>query len=291
MPELPFIQVLVDNLAPRITGRTIRHVHLASPSVLKTVEPPLSETQGRAIERVRRTGKLILLDLDGGLSVAFHLMRNGRLQVAPARVSGQRSPRPSKDVALIMMLDDDQELRFVEIGPKKRAALYVLPADGMFEREPLQGLGLDPLSDEFTPDRLKDMLAQDAGQLKHFLTLQRYITGIGNAFSDEILWAARLSPFVRASKLAPEEIATLYQGIRATLIRGLQEHRQAFTGNLPTKEPLQLLRVHRHGGEPCPRCGTKIAQVAYAEKETYYCPSCQTGGKVYADRRLSRLLK
>lgn len=291
MPELPFIQVLVENLAARITGRTVQHVHLASPSVLKTVEPPLSEAQGRSIETVRRTGKLILLDLNNGLSVAFHLMRNGRLQVGPARGSGQRSPRPSKDVAVIMTLDDRQELRFVEIGPKKHAALYVLPTEGILKREPLAGLGIDPLSDEFTQNRLKEMLALDSGQLKHFLTLQRYITGIGNAFSDEILWEAKLSPFVRASKLRPEETATLYRGIRATLMRGLEEHRRAFADNLPTKEPVQLLRVHRHGGEPCPRCGTKIAEVAYAERETYYCPSCQTAGKVYADRRMSRLLK
>lgn len=290
MPELPFIQVLVENLAARITGRTVQHVHLVSPSVLKTVEPPLSEAQGRSIETVRRTGKLILLDLNDGLSVAFHLMLNGRLQLHAAR-GARRAKRLSKDVAVIMTLDDHQELRFVEIGPKKRAALYVLPTEGIMKREPLAGLGIDPLSDEFTPDRLKEMLALDSGQLKHFLTLQRYITGIGNAFSDEILWEAKLSPFVRASKLGPEETATLYRGIRATLIRGLEEHRRVLMGNLPTKEPVQLLRVHRHGGEPCPRCGTKIAEVAYAERETYYCPSCQTAGKVYADRRMSRLFK
>lgn len=291
MPELPFIQVLVEHLASLLTGRTITHLHLASPSVLKTFEPPLSEARGRSIDLVRRAGKFILLDLSGGLSIAVHLMRNGRLRVGPTRVRGQRAPRLSKDVAFIMTLDDDREVRFVEIGPKKRAALYVLPTDGMLEREPLLGLGLDPLGDEFTPDRLKGMLALDSGQLKHFLTLQRYITGIGNAFSDEILWEAQLSPFVRASKLTPEEIAALYQGIRATLTRGLEEHRQEFEDHGPTKEPVKLLRVHRHGGEPCPRCGTKIAQVAYAERETYYCPSCQTGGKVYADRRLSRLLR
>jgi formamidopyrimidine-DNA glycosylase len=291
MPELPFIQVLVENLSSLIIGRTIQHVHLTSPSVLKTFEPPLSEVSGRSVETVRRAGKLIILDLNGGLSIVFHLMKNGRLQIRPARERGQRVQRPSKDVGLIVTLDDGRELRFVEIGPKKRAALYVLRTEGMSERDPLEGLGVDPCSDQFTAGRLTDMLASDTGQLKHFLTLQRYITGIGNAFSDEILWEAYLSPFVRTTKLTPDEITRLYRGIRSTLDRGLDEHRLEFGTDLPVKESLRLLRVHRHGGEPCPRCGTKIAQVAFAEKETYYCPTCQTGGKVYADRRLSRLLK
>lgn len=214
MPELPFIQVLVENLAPLLTGRTIDHVHLASPSVLKTFEPALSEAAGRSVDTVRREGKLIILDLNDGLSIVFHLMRNGRLQVRPARVQGswgRRVPRLSKDVALIMSLDDGRELRFVEIGPKKRAALYVLATEGMSDRDPLEGLGVDPLSDRCTPDRLRDMLASDAGQLKHFLTLQRHLTGIGNAFSDEILWEAQLSPFARTTKLTTEEITRLVQ--------------------------------------------------------------------------------
>lgn len=290
MPELPFIQVLVENLASVLEGRTIHDVHLTSPSVLKTFDPPLGVLSGHSVRGVRRVGKLIILDLSGGISIAFHLMKNGRLRFHAAR-GARRAARPSKDVALIMTLDDGRELRCVEFGPKKRAALYVLPTEGMSDRDPLEGLGVDPLSVEFTPARLKDMLATDTGQLKHFLTLQRYITGIGNAFSDEILWEARLSPFVRTATLTPENITTLYHEIRATLDRGLREHRQEFGTDLPLKEPLHLLRVHRHAGEPCPRCGTTIAQVAFAEKETYYCPSCQTGGKVYADRRLSRLLK
>ena len=303
MPELPFIQVLVENLAPQLVGRTIENVHLSSPAVLKTVAPPLDEVRGRSVERVRRTGKVIILDLTGDRSMVFHLMRNGRLQIGPSRSrsrtlnpsaasgSGARAARPSRDVALMITLDDGRELRFVEIGPKKRASLYVLPSEDMDQREPLEGLGVDPLGDEFTPERLREMAASESGRLKHFLTLQRYITGIGNAFSDEILWEAKLSPFVRTSKLTADEITQLHGAIRTTLARALEEHRREFVDALPMKEPLHLLRVHRHGGESCPRCGTRIAQVAYAEKETYYCPSCQTGGKVYADRRLSRLLK
>jgi formamidopyrimidine-DNA glycosylase len=135
------------------------------------------------------------------------------------------------------------------------------------------------------------MLKDETAQLKRFLTLQRYMTSIGNTFSDEILWEARLSPFVAANRLKADEVARLFAAIRTTLSRALDEHREAFLNKLPVKEPLELLRVHRHGGEPCPRCGTPIAAVHFAERETYYCPQCQTGGKVYADRRLSRLLK
>lgn len=291
MPELPFIQVLVENLAPHVEGRTIERVHLTSPSVLKTVAPPLDEVRGRTVERVRRTGKVIILDLTGDRSMVFHLMRNGRLQIGPARTRSARVARPSRDVALLITLHDGSELRFVEIGPKKRAAVYVLEASTMHEREPLAGLGVDPLSDAFTVEYLRGVLEGDTAQLKHVLTLQRYLTGLGNAFSDEILWEAALSPFIRTSKLTGEEITRLHEAIRSTLTRALDEHRREFVDELPMKEPLHLLRVHRHAGEPCPRCGTRIAQVAYAEKETYYCPSCQTGGKVYADRRLSRLLK
>lgn len=170
MPEFPFLQVLVENLAAQMVGQAIQEVHLTSPSVLKTVDPPLAEVRGRTITRVRRGGKLVILDLTGGLSIVFHLMRNGRFQIGPARPRGHGVARPSKDTALLIRFQDGRELRFVEIGPKKRAALYVLPSDAMDDREPLEGLGIDPLSDEFTVGRLRDRLASDSGQLKHALT-------------------------------------------------------------------------------------------------------------------------
>lgn len=288
MPELPFLQVLVENLESKVAGRTVSDVWLISASVLKTFDPQVSVVRGRRIERVSRAGKVVVFKLDGGTALAFHLMRNGRFQIGASK---GRPLRPPKDLALILAFNDGSELRFVEIGPKKRAAVYVLEASTMHEREPLAGLGVDPLSDAFTVEYLRGVLEGDTAQLKHVLTLQRYLTGLGNAFSDEILWEAALSPFIRTSKLTGEEITRLHEAIRSTLTRALDEHRREFVDELPMKEPLHLLRVHRHAGEPCPRCGTRIAQVAYAEKETYYCPSCQTGGKVYADRRLSRLLK
>ena len=284
MPELPFIEVLAGNLKGQIRGRTITAVRVKSPSVLKTYDPPVGAVVGRAIDTVRRVGKLVVFTL-GDLAIVTHLMRNGRLQVVPSR-QGQ-----NKDVAFVLSLDDGRDVRLYEIGPKKRAAAYVVRSSALLSVEPLGDLGIDPLSEEFTATVLADMLARDTGQVKRFLTLQRYITSIGNTFSDEILWEARLSPFAPAHRLSDGEVARLFAAIKETLSRALGEHRTHFGDTLPVKEPLELLRVHRHGGEPCPRCGTPIAVVHFAERETYYCPRCQTGGKVYADRRLSRLLK
>lgn len=285
MPELPFVHVLVENLAAQAGGRRITHVRLTSASVLKTYDPPLDAVRGQLIQGIRRVAKLVVLDLSGDLSLVFHLMRNGRLQIVPA------SQRGNRDLAFALGLDDGREIRCVEIGPKKRAAVYVLRKAGMAAAEPLTGLGIDPLSPEFTEVRLTEMLQAERARLKRFLTLQRDVTGIGNAYSDEILWEAKLSPYAQPARLTPEEISRLYSAIRETLTRALQEHRERFDGELPMREPVDLLRVHRHGGEPCPRCGTKIEEIAYSEKETYYCPRCQTGGKVYADRRMSRLLR
>lgn len=284
MPELPFIQVLTENLDEQLRGRTIVSVRVKSPSVLKTYDPPVTDVAGHAFGGVKRGGKLLVFDL-GELAVVMHLMRNGRLQLVPSR-QGQ-----NKDVALVLNLDDGRDLRLYEIGPKKRAAVYVMHSSELMSGEPLGDLGVDPLSGDFTQPRLAEMLKEETVQLKRFLTLQRYITGIGNAFADEILWEAKLSPFVAANRLKDQEVARLFGAIIGTLTRALDEHRHHFGDKLPVKEPLELLRVHRHGDEPCPRCGTPIAVVHFAERETYYCPQCQTGGKVYADRRLSRLLK
>lgn len=285
MPELPFIQVLADNLSREVGGRTITLVRVKSPSVLKTYDPPVTAVVGHSVDSVRRVGKLIVLALTGDHAIVSHLMRNGRLQIVPSR-QGQ-----NKDVAFILSLDDGRDVRLYEIGPKKRAAVYLLRSSELMSGEPFGELGIDPLSDEFTETRLAEMLSEETGQLKRFLTYQRYLTSIGNTFSDEILWEAKLSPFIAAHRLKEGDVATLFHAIKDTLSRALSEHRQHFRDSLPVKEPLELLRVHRHGGEPCPRCGTAIAVVHFAERETYYCPQCQTGGKVYADRRLSRLLK
>jgi formamidopyrimidine-DNA glycosylase len=284
VPELPFLQVLAENLDAQARGRTITAARLYSVSLLKTFDPPLSALEKRRLIGVRRVGKLIVLDA-GEVSLVLHLMRDGRVQIGAPRT------RPGKDLALGLRLDGADELRLVEAGPKKRASAYVVRTAEMLEQEPVHGLGVDPFAPDLQPNRLREMLRGEPAQLKRFLILQRYVTGIGNAYSDEILWEARLSPFMAASRLSAAQAAGLLDAMRVVLGRALEEHRAHFGETLPSREPPELLRVHRHAGEPCPRCGTPIAQVAYAERETYYCPRCQTGGKVYADRRMSRLLK
>lgn len=285
MPEIPFVETLVRNLAPRVAGQTVRAAQVRSPSLLKTVDPPLASVQGATIRGVRRRGKLVLFDLSGDLVIIIHLMRDGRLTIPPAR------QRPTRDIALILALESGEDVRLVEPGPKKRAGLYLRRADEVESTEPVAGLGLEPLGEAFTPEALSAMLDQAGMQLKRFLGMQRYLAGIGNAYGDEILWEARLSPFAGTQALTPGERSRLHAAIREVLRRAVEEHLMHFGDALPMREPPALLRAHRRAGEPCPRCGTPIAAVYYSERETYYCPICQTRGKVYADRRLSRLLK
>lgn len=292
MPELPFIQVLAENLAREVSGRTITSARVVSPAILKTFDPPVTTLDGQRIQVVRRVGKIVVFDLSGDLVLAVHLMRDGRFQLAPRDPRPRRATaRPPKPLAFVLDLDDGRQLRLVEHGPKKRAGVYVLRSGDAAAREPLAGLGADPLGDAFSADALAAMLRTETGQLKRVLTMQRHVTGIGNAFADEILWHAQLSPLAAPSRLTADEVTRLHSAIRDVLGTALERHRAHFGDDLPSKEPVELLRVHRHAGEPCPRCGTAIAAISYAEKETFYCPGCQTGGKVYADRRMSRLLK
>ncbi|HLJ62173.1 MAG TPA: DNA-formamidopyrimidine glycosylase family protein [bacterium] len=291
MPELPFLTVLAENLERQVRDRVIEDVVVRGASVLKTVDPPIGAVRGARITGVRRRGKYLLLELDPGLVLTMHLMRNGRLRLVPRTAGGQRpARRAGRDLALVLALDDARDLCLIEMGPKKRAAVW-LCRSGEEQAGPPAGLGMEPLSDAFTPDALAGMVREAHMRLKLFLTTQRFVVGIGNAYADEILWAARLSPQVIADKLEAEAIARLHAAITATLSRAIAAHRDELDGALPMKEPLSLLAVHRHGKEPCPRCGTPIAVIYYEDRETYYCPTCQTAGRVYADRRRSRLLK
>ena len=286
MPELPFVDALVENLRPLAEGRTIEDVVVRSVYVLKTFDPPVTDIKGRRITAIHRRGKLLVFGLSGGLVMVMHLRRNGRLQVLP-RGKG----RTARDLAITFALDNGMDLRLIEIGPKKAASLWVVPAGQETAVEPLAGLGLEPLSPAFTREALAAMLGGERTHLKRFLGLQRHIVGIGNAFSDEILWEARLSPQAMTTSLDGDEVARLHGAIRRVLEEAVASHRREFAGSLPMREPVHLLRVHRHGKEPCPRCATPIAVIYYENRETYYCPTCQAGGKVYADRRRSRLLR
>ena len=202
MPELPFLQVLAENVDAQVRGRTVTGVRLSSVSLLKSFDPPLSALEGRRLSGARRIAKLIVLDAQD-LSLVLHLMRDGRVQIGAPRT------RPGKDLALGLRLDGGQELRVVERGPKKRASAYIVPTGELAGRGPAAGLGLDPFAPELTAGRLHEMLQGATVQLKRFLTLQRYITGIGNAYSDEILWEGRFSPFLSAKRLGLGESAAL----------------------------------------------------------------------------------
>ena len=286
MPELPFVTVLVENLRPLVEGRAIEDVIVRSVYVLKTADPPITSLTGRRILSLHRRGKLLVFHLTDGLVMVMHLRRNGRLQILP-----RGKARTAKDLAITFELGGGGDLRLIEIGPKKAASVWVVPAGQEAGSEALAGLGIEPLSVAFTRDALAALLGEARMQLKRFLTLQRYLVGIGNAFSDEILWAARLSPQTMTDALTGEQVARLHQAITEVLEEAIAAHRKEFTGILPMREPVHLLRVHRHGKEPCPRCGTPIAVIYYENRETYYCPTCQAGGRVYADRRRSRLFK
>jgi formamidopyrimidine-DNA glycosylase len=301
MPELPFVTVLVENLRPWVEGRTVEDVIVKNVYPLKTADPPITALRGRRVAAVRRRGKLIILDVEGPLRLVVHLRRNGRLEVRPAGAG-----RTARDLALTFVLNGGRDLRLIETGPKKAASVWLLPvrepdaaapegapggAPGPEAAGPLAGLGVEPLSSEFTVEVLTRQLREARMHLKRFLTQQRYVVGIGNAFSDEILWEARLSPQALTASLRGAEIARLHAAVVKVLDEAVASHRRAFAGALPMREPVELLRVHRHGKEPCPRCGTPLAVIYYDDRETYYCPACQAGGKVYADRRRSRLFR
>ncbi len=286
MPELPFVTVVVENLTPLVQGRTLEDVIVRGVSVLKTFDPSIADLRGRQVLGVRRRGKLLLLDFTGDLVLVIHLRRNGRLKAVP-RGTG----RTARDLALVLVLDHGPDIQMIEIGSKKAASVWLYPAGRLAEAEPLAGLGVEPLASEFTAAALAQALSAARMRLKAFLVTQRYVVGVGNTYADEILWEARLSPQAMTTSLDDGEVARLQQAIVSTLGRGIDVHRSAAAGGLPMKEPLGGLAVHRKGGEPCPRCGARIAVIYYEDRETYYCPACQAEGKVYADRRRSRLLR
>lgn len=286
MPELPFVAVVVENLAPLIVGRTVEDIVVRGVSVLKTFDPPIAALRLRQVAGVRRRGKLLLVDFEGNLTLVMHLRRNGRLRIAP-RGTG----RSARDLAFVLAFDRGPDLQMIEMGPKKAASVWLFPTDRLEGADPLAGLGIEPLSREFTREALAQALRGAQMRLKAFLVTQRYVVGIGNTYADEVLWEARLSPQAMTTAVTVVEVARLHGAVVSALERGIDVHRTAAAGALPMKEPPAHLAVHRKGGEPCPRCGTRIAVIYYEDRETYYCPACQAEGKVYADRRRSRLLR
>ncbi|GAA0479638.1 DNA-formamidopyrimidine glycosylase family protein [Streptomyces sp. NPDC046215] len=287
MPELPEVEALAAFLSERLVGRTVERVLPVAVSVLKTYDPPLTAVEGRAVTAVRRHGKFLDLVTDDGPHLVFHLARAGWLRWRDP-LPGE-PPRPGKGpLALRVRLTGGAGFDVTEAGTQKRLAAYCVRE--VAEVPGIARLGPDPLAPDFTPDAFAALLSGERRQLKGVLRDQSVIAGIGNAYSDEILHAARMSPFKLAASLTPQETAVLYEAVGATLRTALERARGHAAGELKA-EKKSGLRVHGRTGQPCPVCGDTIREVSYSDSSLQYCPTCQTGGKPLADRRLSRLLK
>jgi formamidopyrimidine-DNA glycosylase len=282
MPELPDITAYLAALESRIVGRTLLNVRVASPFLLRTAQPPLALASGRRVRELERVGKRIAIGLDGDLWLVLHLMIAGRLhwRSPGAKLSGRNT--------LAAFDFDDGSLVLTEAGTKRRASLHVVEGRGGLET--LDPGGIDVLSSSF--GAFKAALLEENRTLKRALTDPRILSGIGNAYSDEILHAARLSPLALTRKLADEEWARLYAATQDTLRqwtdRLVGESAKGFPEKVTAFRP--DMAVHGRYGKPCPRCRDPVQRIRYADKETNYCARCQTGGKLLADRGLSRLL-
>jgi formamidopyrimidine-DNA glycosylase len=286
MPELPEVEALKDFLADHLVGREVVRVLPVAISVLKTYDPPVTAFEGRQVTAVRRYGKFLDIEADG-LHFVTHLARAGWLHWKDTLPDGP--PRPGKGpLALRVALETGEGFDLTEAGTQKRLAVYVVrdPA----EIPGVARLGPDPLADDFDEVRFAKLLAGERRQLKGALRDQSLIAGVGNAYSDEILHAAKMSPFKLASSLTPEETRRLYEALRSTLTEAVERSHGLAAGRLKA-EKKSGLRVHGRAGEPCPVCGDTIREVSFSDSALQYCPTCQTGGKPLADRRMSRLLK
>jgi formamidopyrimidine-DNA glycosylase len=286
VPELPEVQALADDLRARLEDRAVARLDVVAFSALKTFSPPPSALQGLFVSGVSRHGKFLDIAVDE-LHLVVHLARGGwirwrdELPSVPAR--------PGKGpLAARLALDDGSGLDFTEAGTQKRLAIYVV--EGVDQIPGIARLGPDPLDAAFTIDVLASILkAAGRSQLKGVLRDQSVIAGIGNAYSDEILHVAKMSPFKPAA-MPPEDVERLYVAISATL-RDAVSRSEGLSASELKKEKKSGLRVHGRTGEACPVCGDTVREVSFADSSLQYCPTCQTGGKPLADRRLSRLLK
>ena len=283
MPELPDIVAYISALESRIIGQPLQRVRLASAFVLRTAQPPVAAVEGRVVRELRRIGKRIAIGVDNDLWLVLHLMIAGRLHWRPrdAKLAGRQS---------IAAFDFPHgSLVLTEAGSKRRASLHIVAGEeGLRAMDPG---GIDVLSADLAAFRAT--LTAENRTLKRALTDPRLLSGIGNAYSDEILHAAQLSPIALTHKLKPDEWERLFAATRATLELWIERLRTEASAGFPGKVTAFRAEMAVHGryGEPCPRCGEKILRIRYADNETNYCARCQTGGHVLADRSLSRLLR
>jgi formamidopyrimidine-DNA glycosylase len=288
MPELPDVVVYCESLTRLYAGRTVERVSLRSPFVVRTVTPELCAIEGRRIEGFHRLGKRIVWQCEGELYMVLHLMIAGRLHRRPA---GAR-PKAKTDLAAFYFGERDgpaDALMLTETSPKKRASIYMVQGEaGLAEHTP-RGIELF----DATLEQFRERLTQENHTLKRSLTSPHLVSGIGNAYGDEILHAARLSPVVLTSRLSDEEIERLFEACRATMSLWIGRLHDQTGNGFPEKVTAfrPEMAVHGKFGQPCPVCGAPVQRIRYADNETNYCARCQTGGKVLADRSLSRLLK
>ena len=283
MPELPDVVVYIEALEQRVLGRVLERAEVRGPLLLRTAEPPLESVNGRTVTAVRRVGKRIALGLDNDVWLVFHLMIAGRLHWKQRRVvpDGRRT--------LAAFDFDSGQLTLTEAGTRKRASLHLVAGEAELAR--LDPGGVDVFSAPL--EQFSAVLTSENHTLKRALTDPRLFSGIGNAYSDEILHRAQLSPVALTQRLRPEEINRLLLATRETLTEWTAHLRADAGGKFPEKVTAfhEGMAVHGRYGKPCPRCGAKVQRIRYAANETNYCAPCQTGGKLLADRALSRLLR
>jgi formamidopyrimidine-DNA glycosylase len=286
VPELPEVESLAAFLTERAVGRVVARVDLAALSVLKTYDPPVTSLQGLEVTGVSRHGKFLDLDVSG-LHLVIHLARAGWL-----RWSDALSPVPPRmgkgPLAARVHLDDGSGFDLTEAGTQKRLAMYVVHSP--YDVPGVARLGPDPLAPGFGVAELATILRGSRQQLKGLLRDQSVLAGVGNAYSDEVLHAARLSPFRLGGSLSEAEVEGLYSSLQEVLRDAVTRAHGLQAGELK-KEKKTSMRVHGRAGLPCPVCGDTVREVSFADSALQYCPTCQTGGKPLADRRLSRLLK
>jgi formamidopyrimidine-DNA glycosylase len=283
VPELPDITVYIDALERRVLGHTLAHVQIVSPFVLRSVDPPLADAGGKRVTAVRRLGKRIVIALEGDLFLVIHLMIAGRFKWHA------RTPKLNRRLALAAFEFDSGSLVLMEAGTKRRASLHLVRGEAAL-REFDRG-GLEVLT--ATRGEFAARLRSENHTVKRALANPRLFSGIGNAYSDEILHRARLSPMVLTSRMTVEQIARLFDATRSTLSDWIARLRRDTGDGFPEKVTAfrEGMAVHGRYRQPCPECGTPVQRIRYADNETNYCARCQTGGKLLADRGLSKLLK
>jgi formamidopyrimidine-DNA glycosylase len=282
MPELPDVTVYVEAVAARVRGHSLVRAIVKSPFLLRSADPPLSAVHGRIVREVRRAGKRIAIGLDGDLWMVLHLMIAGRLHWSV------KAPKMGSRNVLAAFEFTSGWLTLTEAGTQRRAALHVVRGEAGLAS--LSAGGIEPL--DATPAAFAAALRAENHTLKRSLTDPSIFSGIGNAYSDEILHRAMLSPIAMTQKLSDEEIARLYEATRATLTEWTDRLRAEAAGEFPKGVTAFRpgMAVHGRYGEPCPRCGAKVQRIRHASNETNYCARCQTGGRLLADRAISRLL-